>query len=67
MFLADKLYIFYVADNPSKSDLNTLANKIIEYDFELYTSIKWLLANDIMYSDKSMNSIIYKNPIELSI
>lgn len=67
MFLADKFYRFYIAENPSRLDLNTIANKIIENNFEIYPTIKWLLANDIMYSDKSMNSVIYKNPLELVI
>lgn len=67
LFLADKLYRFYIAENPSKEDLELIKNDIIKNNFELYPSVKWLLSSDMMYSDKSMNSIIYKNPIELSI
>lgn len=66
LFLADKIYRFYVADFPTRSELNIIANQILINDFDLYLSVKWLLSNDIMYSDKSMNSIIYKNPIELT-
>ena len=67
IFLADKLYRFYVAENPTREELDLITNKIIENNFEIYPTVKWLLANDMMYSDKSMNSIIYKNPLELAI
>ena len=67
MFLADKFYRFYIAENPSHNDLEIIANQIIMNDFDLYTSIKWLLANDMMYTNKSMNEVIYKNPIELTV
>jgi hypothetical protein len=67
MFLADKFYRFYVAENPTKDELNQISEKIIENDFEIYPVIKWLLASDLMFSDKSMNSLIYKNPIELCL
>lgn len=67
MFLADKLYRFYVAENPTNAELKTISNKIIENDFEFYPVVKWLLADDIMYSEKSMDAVIYKNPVELSL
>jgi uncharacterized protein (DUF1800 family) len=67
MFLADKLYRFYIAENPNKADLEKISNEIIKNNFELYPTVKWLLADDMMYSDKSMNSIIYKTPLDLSI
>jgi hypothetical protein len=55
MFLADKFYRFYVAENPSRSDLNLIASEIIRNDFDLYMSVKWLLSQDMMYTNKSMN------------
>jgi uncharacterized protein (DUF1800 family) len=67
MFLADKFYRFYVAEDPLRSDLNLIASEIINNDFDLYTSVKWLLASDMMYTEKSMNGVIYKNPIELTV
>ncbi len=67
MFLADKFYRFYVANDPTKEELDIIADKIIENDFEIYPSIKWLLSSNFMYSQKSLNSIIYKNPLELAI
>jgi uncharacterized protein (DUF1800 family) len=67
MFLADKFYRFYVAEDPARSDLNLIASQIIANDFDLYLSVKWLLASDMMYTDKSMNSVIYKNPMELTV
>ena len=67
IFLADKLYRFYIAEDPSREDLDLITNKIIENKFEIYPTVKWLLASNLMYSEKSMNSIIYKNPLELAI
>jgi hypothetical protein len=67
MFLADKFYRFYVAENPSRSDLNLMAAEILRNDFDLYPSVKRLLKHNMMYTDKSMNDVIYKNPIELTI
>jgi len=67
MFLADRFYRFYIAENPTRQELDTISAKIIENNFESYPTIKWLLTSDMMYSDKSMNSIIYKNPLDLSL
>jgi uncharacterized protein (DUF1501 family)/uncharacterized protein (DUF1800 family) len=67
MFLADKLYRFYIAENPSRTDLNMIASEIIKNDFDLYPTVKWLLIQDMMYTSKSMNDIIYKNPLELAL
>lgn len=67
LFLADKLYRFYVAENPTKSELDQIATQIKNNSFEIYPSVKWLLASDLMYTDKSMNGIIYKNPMELTL
>lgn len=67
IFLADKLYRFYIAENPLRSDLDIITAKIIENNFEIFPTVKWLLSNDIIYSEKSMNDVIYKNPLELVI
>lgn len=67
MFLADKFYRFYVAENPSRNDLNLMAAEIIRNDFDLYPSVKRLLKHNMMYTNKSMNDIVYKNPIELTV
>ena len=67
IFLADKLYRFYVAEDPSRTDLDIITNKVIENNFDIYPTVKWLLSNNMMYSEKSMNSVIYKNPLELII
>jgi len=50
---------------PTKADLDNLAKIFIDNKFEIYPTIKTFLASDAMYSDESMNSIQYKNPIEL--
>lgn len=67
MFLADRLYRFYVAQNPTKNELNSISEVIINNNFNFYNTVKWLLASDMMYSEKSMWDLIYKNPLELSI
>lgn len=67
MFLANKLYRFYLNEEPTFSELNLISFNIISNDFRLYDTIKWLLSSDMMYSDKTMNAIIFKNPLELSI
>jgi len=65
MFLADKFYRFYIAENPTKTELNQISNIIIANNFEIYPTIKSILSSDLMYSDKSMNGIIVKNPLDL--
>jgi len=67
LFLADKLYRFYVAEQPTRSELDSIASSILANNFELYPSVKTLLASDMMYSEKSMNSDVFKNPIELTV
>jgi len=66
-FLAWRLLKYYVYDTPTQWEIEMFAEQIMSYNFELLPSIKWLLTSDIMYSDVSMNSIRYKNPIELMI
>jgi uncharacterized protein (DUF1800 family) len=59
------MFKFYIHDNPTQSQIETLANVIISNNFDIYPTIKYLLSSDMMYSDTAMNSIRYKNPIEL--
>lgn len=67
MFLANKFFRFYVHANPSKAELESIANIIETNNFEIYPTIKWMLVQDFMYSDASMNAIEYYNPLELVI
>lgn len=67
IFLADKLYRFYISEKPTREELNLITSQIISNNFEIYPTVKWLLSNDMMYSDKSMNTTLYKNPLELII
>lgn len=67
LFLADRLYRFYVADAPTRAELDTVAQMILANNFDMLASVKQLLASDMMYSDKSMNTVRYKNPLELAI
>ena len=67
MFLADKLYRFYVDENPTTPELEAMAAELESNNFEILPSIKWLLVQDFMYSEESMNGLLYANPIELVI
>lgn len=67
LFLADRIYRFYAHGNPTRGELNLFAAQIIANDFELLPSVKWFLASDAMYSDDAMNTVAYKNPLELTI
>lgn len=67
LFLADRLYRFYVHGKPTRGELDTIAANIRANDFELFPSVKTLLASDVLYSDTSMNGVSYKNPLELTI
>jgi hypothetical protein len=58
---------YYVSDAPTKEEIENVASVLIQNNFDLYPTVKYLLASDMMYSDKSINSIRYKTPIELTI
>ncbi len=66
-FLAKKLYNFYVWENPEISEINNISSELIQSNFDIYTTTKWLLASDIMYTQRSMNTVIYKNPVDLIV
>lgn len=67
LFLADRIFRFYISDYPTKQELINFANIILQNDFNILQSTKYLLTSDLMYSDKAMNNIYYKNPVELSV
>lgn len=67
LFLADRLYRFYIHDTPDRGELDQIAAIIEGNNFEMLPSVKSILSHNIMYSEKSMRSIRYKNPLELSI
>ncbi len=66
-FLAKKLYNFYVWENPLEIELNEISQQLLQNNFDIYTTTKWLLSNDMMYSQRSMNAIIYKTPVDLIV
>ena len=66
-FIAWRMLKYNVKDKPTQTEIESLASVIISNNFNLYNSIKYLLASDIMYSDSAMNTIYYKNPLELTI
>jgi hypothetical protein len=65
--LANKLFRFYVNENPTANELNSLSAIIKQNNFEILPSVKWLLSSDMMYSDTAMNELRYKNPLELAV
>ena len=67
LFLADRLFRFYIHDKPTRSELDTIAADIRSNNFEILPSVKTLLSSDVLYSEASMNGISYKNPLELTI
>ncbi|MFZ4462086.1 MAG: DUF1800 family protein [Patescibacteria group bacterium] len=67
LFLADRMYRFYIHDKPTRTELDSFASVIVNNNFDILPSVKWLLASDMMYSDTAMNSVSYKNPLELMI
>ncbi len=67
LFLADRIARFYMNDTPSRTELDFIAQIIKNNNFEMFPALKAILALDMMYSDASMNSVRYKNPLELNI
>lgn len=67
LFLADRIARFYIRDTPSRAELDFIAQIIKNNNFDILPSIKAILVLDIVYDDNSMNSIRYKNPLELNI
>jgi len=63
LFLADKLFRFYVWEHPTKDELNQISQKIIQENFVILPVVKWLLASNIFYNHE--NDVVFKNPIEL--
>lgn len=66
-FVAYRMFKYYVHDNPTKNDIQTLWNQLVSNNFELYPTVKYLLSSNMMYSSEAMNSIRYKTPVELTI
>lgn len=64
-FLANKLLHYYVTDNPTDQDIATFANVIIQNNFGILPSLKWLFASNIMYESSYMAADRYKTPMEL--
>ncbi len=64
-FLANKLLHYYVTDNPTDADITAFSNVIIQNNFELLPSIKWLFASNIMYEPQYMSADRFKTPMDL--
>lgn len=66
-FLAWRMIKYYIKDKPTQAEIEGVAAQIIANNFDIYPTIKSLLASNMMYSEEAMNSIRYKNPLELTI
>lgn len=67
LFLADRIARFYMSDKPTRIELDQIAQIIKNDNFDMLSSIKTILALDMIYSNASMNTVRYKNPLELTI
>ncbi len=67
LFLADRIARFYMSDKPSRTELDQIAQVIKDNNFDMLPSIKTILTLDMIYSNTSMNTVRYKNPLELTI
>lgn len=65
--MADRLFRFYVHNSPTRAQIDAISDKIIAENFEILPTVRFILSSDFMYSNLSMNSITYKNPLELAI
>lgn len=61
------MYRFYIHDTPTREELDIIAANIEANNFDMYVSVRQLLTSDMMYTDKAMNGIRFKNPLELTI
>jgi uncharacterized protein (DUF1800 family) len=66
-FLADRIFRFYVHNSPTRAQIDAVADTIVAENFEILPVVKSLLSSDVMYSDASMNTVTFKNPLELAI
>ena len=64
-FLANKILKYYVSDNPEPQDIVTFAKVLVQNNFEILPSLKWLFTSDIMYRPSYMQEERYKSPVEL--
>lgn len=67
LFLADRIFRFYAHDHPRRQDVDALASTIQSNGFDLLPTVKAFLASDAPYSEAAMNSVSYKNPVELTV
>jgi len=69
--LAYRLYKYYVIDDvqwaPHQARVEEFAQYIVDQNFELLPSVRWLLTRTWMYESASMSALHYKNPTELVI
>lgn len=66
-FLAWRFIKYYIKDKPTQGEIELVANQIITNNFNIYPTIKWLLASNMMYSEEAMNSQKFKTPLELTV
>lgn len=75
-YIAFLLYKYYVDDRvqhnnvtdpTARANIQELADKFIENDYEILPTVKWLLTRDWMYTSSISDVPENKNPVELAI
>lgn len=54
LFLADRIYRFYIHDTPTRDELDVIAGVIERHNFDMFLSVKEILTLDLIYSEKSL-------------
>lgn len=65
-FLSDKLFRFFVHDNPIKTDIDKLAKVYFDSQFDISAVLRAILTSDIFYSDAARFAKI-KSPTEFVV
>ena len=65
-FLSEKLFRFFVHDNPGKTDIDRLAKVYLDNQFDIGAVLQSILTSDVFYSDAARFAKI-KSPTEFAV
>ena len=65
-FLGEKLFKFFVHDNPGKTDIDGLAKVYLDNQFDISAVLQSILTSDVFYSDAARFAKI-KSPAEFAV
>lgn len=66
LFIAERLYAFFVSRDPNVKAINHLASLLIDHDYEILPVLEGLFGSNFFYDDKVLGCRI-KSPIELIV